>query len=78
MTRLFASRGANQYLSCFCLSAQTPRNDEGTGETRTDPNLSALAWRQNRTAFRYAMSGVCDGVYALSQLVNISVHSSIN
>jgi hypothetical protein len=59
MTRPFAPRGANQYLSgFFCLSAQTPRKDEGIGAMRANPNLSALAWRRNRTASRYAMSGV--------------------
>jgi hypothetical protein len=69
MTRLFSSRGADQYLSGFFrLSAQTPRKDEGTGATRADPNLSALAWRQERTALRYAMSGVLNLLLVIGAL----------
>jgi hypothetical protein len=58
ITGLFASRGADQYLSGF-LSSQRNRREPPNffGVTRADPNLSALARRQNRTSLRHRMSG---------------------
>jgi hypothetical protein len=60
MTRLFALRGANQYLSgFFYLRAQTPRKDEEICGNACGPKpvRTGLA-RQDRTSFRCNMSGV--------------------